>query len=140
VDDAEILVDKIFAPVPVRHTWMCTDIVDGEQCDTFETRKGRCYELAALAVMLNQVSGARLVHGSIHNEFHSTIGRIGHAWVLLPDGRVWEPIFGNVYEAESWRNWSDFRIERVYPRHRAMRLMSKTEHYGPWSKTERKGT
>lgn len=134
--DLDRLLQQARQPEAVQRTWMGTEEVDGEELGSFDLRIGRCYELAALAVMLSRTPRLRLVHGSIHNDFHSHHGRIGHAWALLPDGKVWEPIFGMVFEAGDWQGYANPKIERIYHRWHAIRLMHNTQHYGPWTTSE----
>lgn len=122
-------------PPVVRTVLFGTDVVDGEPCVTREQRSGRCYELSALALLGAAPRGSRIVHGSIYNESHSKNGRIDHAWLLLPGGRVWEPLFGDVYEPDDWKAWADPQIHAVYGWLNAVKRMNKTGHYGPWRKT-----
>ena len=70
--------------------WLGTDEPDAMK---FEDRLRRCYELAGKGI-LHAPEGSTLVHGTIEGFGNP---RIGHAWVELPDGSVWEPISRVVY-------------------------------------------
>lgn len=125
-------------PEFVRRDFFGTDHVSGEETDSFATRSGRCYEMAALALVFRQVPvGSILVHGTIFHPFHSRVGRIGHAWLMLPGGLVWEPTFGYVYTQEVWQRWANPKVEKTYRAHTVMRLLGVTEHYGPWTASDR---
>lgn len=104
---------------------------------SYKDRRTRCYELCAVAMYLNAglPSGTRLVHGTIFNPEHSTRGRIGHAWLLLPDGSVWEPILAEVYPDDVWLAWANPIIERTYSRSKTRKLMKRTDHFGPWHRS-----
>ena len=100
-----------------------------------DQRRGRCYELACYALTLGSAPhDAVLVHGSIDGG--TALGRIGHAWLRLADGRVWEPTQARVYGPE-WLEWADARDEAEYDLHDARRRTLTSGHYGPWHDVDR---
>lgn len=74
--------------------------------------------------------GAKLVHGSMHGPTGKR--RIGHGWLRLPGGKVWEPITAKVYPEKEWTEWVKARVERVYPKGAAIRQLHLTENFGRW--------
>jgi hypothetical protein len=104
---------------------------------THEQRSGRCYELCAIAVAFGTAGpDSVLVHGTIHGP-DDDMERIGHAWVLLGNGMVWEPLTMNLYISEA--NWTEFAAaipERKYGPGRVRRLLKETDNFGPWHETE----
>lgn len=93
------------------------------------TRLGHCYQLAGQRIM-NERDGV-LVHGTIQGPlpWHEPIG---HAWVLLPFGQVWEPITDAVYTTAEFQELFRPVMIAEYYRGRAMKLMLKTRTFGPW--------
>lgn len=98
----------------------------------FEERRKRCYELCTAAVLFGSTpAGTIIVHGSIDG--HTGFGRIGHAWLYLPNDMAWEPITGDLYRTkEAWLAYADARPEHIYTKRQAQRLVVTTESYGPW--------
>lgn len=93
-------------------------------------KRGRCYERAAERLLRQKdARGWRLVHGFA---VVSGIAPGKHAWLRLPDGRVWDPT-ENVYwpELEYTTNRRATPL-RKYSQLQAARLMIKHDHYGPW--------
>lgn len=97
---------------------------------------GRCYELAAKRVGMGPngadfsgYEGATLVHGTIQGAGQPPLG---HAWVVEPDGSVWEPATDTVYPAPVFEAlYSPTEFVRYEPAE-ARRWMVKSGHYGPW--------
>lgn len=115
--------------------WLGTVNSNGQPALTHEQRKSRCFELAANAIVgqlgpaLLPGAGCLLVHGSIG----LLSGRIGHAWLLLPGGRLWEPIRARVYEDRAgFYHWLAAWDEIAYGRPAAIRLLNQHGHFGPW--------
>src|SRR6476661_8371791 len=83
-------------------------------------RSKRCYELTGRIMVGCFGDGPtdqlRLVHG----ERRSSIAWIDHAWILLPSGRVYDPVYDMEFEAEAY----DCRAERIYTAVEAARLMN----------------
>lgn len=119
-----------FPPPPSKVDLMGTGDVEGPSV-TFEQRRRRCYELAAYALVFGSApADALLVHGSIDGG-PGTLGRIGHAWLRLPGGRIWEPINARTYEPD-WTEWSQAEPEVSYSRASARDLVMAIGTYGPW--------
>ena len=98
---------------------------DGE--GEFKDRLGRCYELAGKYVGMHP--GSTLVHGSIQGFGNP---RIGHAWVKLSNGSVWEPITNSVFPKEVFDSFFNAQELVSYSR---SDVADKTEgfgHWGPW--------
>lgn len=93
----------------------------------FRVRLGRCYELAGRRAGFT--AGAILVHGSIQGFGHP---RIGHAWVVLPSGVVWEPILDQEIDADVFREFFSPEVEVTYEREEVLVLMLREMHWGPW--------
>lgn len=119
--------------------WLGTEWVGDERAQSSEERKGRCYELCAAAVaFMGAPTGSILVHGTIHGP-DADMERIGHAWVLLPNGAVWEPYLRDVYVSEAeWTAFASAIPERKYGRKALRKLMQESDHFGPWHETEGK--
>jgi hypothetical protein len=77
--------------------------------DDFESRLGRCYELAGSYAPTQP--GSTLIHGSIQGFGYP---RIGHAWVQLKDGSVWEPTTDTVYPEKTFRSYFNAEITKAY--------------------------
>lgn len=104
--------------------------IPGEPAVLGDARRGRCYELAAFALVFGSApADAVLVHGSIDGG--TELGRFGHAWLRLADGRIWEPKGATVYPAE-WMEWADARVEVEYTRAEARRMILTHDHWGSW--------
>lgn len=101
--------------------------------DTDELRKGRCYELAGFALLLGTApEGTVLVHGTMDGGPSTPHGRMGHAWLVLPNGLVWEPRFGHIYTPEQWENFASPTVERSYTKKEAAKRMRDEGHWGRW--------
>lgn len=102
-------------------------------------RLGRCYELAAKAFIpspgLGNPGGVprpkRLVHGSWHGP--DAPARIKHAWVILEDGRIWEPITALICDPDKFSTYCRTEMTWIYSGEAVSRRLIKHRHYGPWS-------
>jgi hypothetical protein len=105
---------------------------------TTETRRGRCFELAAKHVL---DEGGILVHGTIWNPYFTQ--NIVHAWVEHPrrtHGRyapgprdIWEPILAKTFSADDYsRLFLPVTIDR-YDRRPVVYLLAHYGHWGPWT-------
>jgi hypothetical protein len=100
-------------------------------------RIGRCYELCG-RVMINEPDAKRymLVHGRITPPSPSILGfegRMFHAWIELPDGRVYDAVYDQYYSKDDYRNQFQAVPIAVYRgARRAARMMVRHNHYGPW--------
>ena len=95
-------------------------------------RQGRCYELAYRAMLYE--TGAEkftLVHGTIRDW-------IGHAWIELGDGRVYDPVLNTYFLAVEYIAAMRAVAERRYNHIEAMR-MAKHGNSGPWHATSGAG-
>lgn len=122
----------------VGQTWLGTEAMpDLDPAALPAQRSHRCYELAAAAVCLGTAgSDSILIHGTICGP-EPTAVRIGHAWVLLGNGTVWEPYLGDVFANEaSWNAYAQALPEQKYGRMAALRLTLVEEHWGPWHETK----
>lgn len=57
---------------------------------------------------------------------------IHHAWVILEDGRIWEPITGLICNPVNFMAFGQCRVDRSYDETEARTLMLRYQHYGPW--------
>ena len=83
--------------------------------------------LAANYVLDHKVQA--MVHGTIQGFGNAPIG---HAWVLLPDGEVWEPTTNAQYDAVSFAAMFNPVTERTYTSTETARAMLLHNHFGPW--------
>src|SRR5262245_15770440 len=93
-------------------------------------KRGHCYRRALKRLFKQKdVRGWRLVHG-----FAFVGGNVPgkHAWLLLPDGRVWDPTENAYATAEEYKAARRSTPVREYTRLQAARLAAKHGHYGPW--------
>lgn len=107
--------------------------------DVFEDRLTRCYELAARAFHWhpnaawahhNVPAPAALIHGSWH--WHDAPKRIDHAWVLLEDSRIWEPITQMICDPEKFSASTRSEVGYLYDDVAARRNLMRFAHWGPW--------
>lgn len=120
-------------------------------------RLGRCYELAAKGIqgwwMLREgglvsrellgtnslpVSGSpaptSLVHGTWHGP--NAAERIAHAWLVLDDGRVWEPVTSLICDPVLFEAYTRAVPTRTYTEKQARVHMLRSGHFGPWHEDE----
>ena len=92
-------------------------------------RLGRCYELA-FRIMFEEPGAEKfaLVHGHV-----STLrGVIGHAWIEIGDGRVYDPVLDRYVPAEDYIAGLSAVIERRYTKLEAAKIAVHARYYGPW--------
>ena len=99
-------------------------------------RQGRCYELAA-RVMLNEDGSETftLVHGVVSSGF--AWRRVGHAWIELPDGKVYEPVLNEYMTKAGFDSRAKPSECQRYAYMQAMKLLGHTGTFGPWTDSER---
>lgn len=97
-------------------------------------RLGRCYELTGNIALHN--SGVELVHGTIQG---CGAPRIAHAWVVLPDGSIWEPVTNQVWKKSVFYEFFSAVVRKRYDRQTFLRLAVRHEHWGPWDGPEAVG-
>ena len=121
----------------VGHKWFGTDLMIGEEPSTrYDDRKGRCYELAGYAVVFGTApEGSVLVHGTMHGPYEDN-ERIGHAWVVLPNGQVWEPTLAEVHASiGAWVGYAAAIAERRYTEREARKMIMRHGTWGCWHET-----
>jgi hypothetical protein len=99
-------------------------------------RQGRCLELA-WKVIAWESGGKRwfLIHGGIAQHPLSE-NIIGHAWIELDDGRVYDPVLDKFMTKDAYMIHRRAVIERCYSLDEALRLVVEARHYGPWHQRE----
>ena len=119
--------------------YLGTQDIEDDPAYTWEQRLTRCSELACYALLLGEApEGTLLVHGTIHGE-DSPLGRIGHAWLRLPDGTIWEPIAAELHvNWAAWRDWAAAKVEATYTTEEAARNVLVHSHYGRWHESQYK--
>lgn len=116
---------------PIGYDLLGTGEANDEWSVGWSARRGRCYELAAWALAFGSApADAKLVHGSIDGG--SELGRFGHAWLRLVDGRIWEPTRAEFYCGPRWIRWADARVEAEYTCSETRAMIREHEHYGSW--------
>jgi hypothetical protein len=93
----------------------------------FKDRLGLYYELAGRYASHN--SDVTLVHGSIQGMGKP---RLDHAWVILEDGSIWEPIFNETFDADVYRMLVNPMVDRTYSNEQTCIHLLKHKHWGPW--------
>lgn len=119
-------------------TYFGTEMLDpAEPARDYEERRTRCYELACQALVWGGApAGSLLIHGSMHGDLPGQV-RIGHAWLELPGGAIWEPILGDVFATwADWQMWSNAISEHTYTLRQAQQMITQHETYGPWRPTK----
>jgi hypothetical protein len=84
---------------------------------------------------MKNVRGWRLVHGFalVGGMARDGLAIPGeHAWLQLPDGRVWDPTENALATAEEYAAACHAMPVREYTKLQAARLASRHGHYGPW--------
>ena len=113
------------------HDYFGTENASGEPSVGLEQRIKRCYELAGYAVAMDLMpEGSSVVHGSWHGP--GAPQRIGHAWVKLPQGLVWEPIRGLVYLEREFYAWTSAWDEREYIAQVLKKMIITHNDFGRW--------
>jgi hypothetical protein len=72
-----------------------------------------------------------LIHGRISQINHDDY-LIGHAWIELYDGRVYDPVLNKYMPSDEYAKLRRSVIERRYTKSEAMRISAMAGHYGPW--------
>lgn len=100
----------------------------------FDGRLGRCYELTGKACFEQDLGDlpypVALWHGEWSGPYKDE--KIGHAIVLLSDGRVWEPITAGLYDMVEFFETTKFNIIKGYSANGARANMLMSGHFGPW--------
>lgn len=93
----------------------------------FRQRLGRCYELAGR--FASHHDGVALIHGSIQGFGNP---RIDHAWVELPDGNVWEPASGQVWDRAVFDVLYHPKVGQRFSHMDVLVNLCRERHWGPW--------
>jgi hypothetical protein len=93
-----------------------------------KTRAHRCYEIAVKALIVRGTAPADslLVHGTLG------LTGIAHAWLVLPDGSIWDPVYALVFTPDEWWRCVQPRDEHRYTKYEAAVACSRAGHCGPW--------
>jgi hypothetical protein len=94
----------------------------------FKDRLGRCYELAGRRVLFATDSPI-LVHGTIQGRGYPPNP---HAWVILPDGQVWEPVSDSVMPAVVYDALFNPVENHRYSVVEVSLIAGRDRHWGPW--------
>lgn len=111
---------------------------DAEDVDTFESRIGRCYELALRAQLVMAVLGwnTTLVHGTIGPASNP------HAWLEWRDERgrrlAWDGVFDGVMPGTIYRDEYFARVWTRYSPRAASLAFVAADNNGPWGKDVQK--
>jgi hypothetical protein len=93
----------------------------------FDKRLGRCYELAGRRVLDDPT--AILVHGTVQRDPYPPNP---HAWVILANGNVWEPITEWELPPAAFTAIFNAEFTNRYSNQEARAQMVATELFGPW--------
>ena len=97
---------------------------------TFRDRLGGCYVLSGRAVAFEAMGD--LVHGSIEGGGHP---RNPHAWVVLPNGDIHDPVMDTTMTAPMWEAFANPIEEVRYTPAQVNSIIADTGHWGPWHTT-----
>lgn len=124
----------------------------GDLGSDLSPRLGNCYELAMQAFtgwermqtrlfsrneMTLMPAPIGLVHGTWHGPHAPE--RIAHAWVMLDNGDVWEPITGLICQTTLFHAYTNAEDVVIYNETTARIKMLRNQHYGPWHETDERG-
>ena len=110
---------------------------DMESLKQVRNRRGRCYELTWRAMLEEEGSEAFvLVHGTLAASLLGLWDAYGHAWIELPDGRVYDPTLNEYAPKAEYYDWYKPSDCQRYSRTQAMELAAHVGHYGPWTEEE----
>lgn len=89
---------------------------------------GRCYELAGM-FLFGCDDGAKLVHGATFA--FAPAGR-KHAWVVLPNGRIFEPTGKMEWDPTQFEKAFLPKVDNSYDFEAMNRNCQQHGHWGPW--------
>lgn len=92
---------------------------------------GTCYEDAWRFVIKEEEGD--LIHGSVESKGK----RIGHAWVELPTGFIWEPETGRYFTREAFNIATSPIEEHRYTVEEAAIMLARVGKHGPWTGEEK---
>ncbi len=94
---------------------------------SLRSRLGQCYVLSGRYVSSHP--GSTLVHGSIEGMGNP---RIGHAWVELEDGQIFDPIVNQTFDPYVYNAFFKAIIDNKYTFSDTLKITVSTGHWGPW--------
>lgn len=97
---------------------------------------GTCYPDAWRYVI--QHPEGMLVHGTASSINTGVSKQIGHAWVELPYGTVWEPYSKRILPIEDFYRFTDAKPQDRYTAEEAAIMLARAGRHGPWSEDERR--
>ncbi len=98
-----------------------------------ENQLGTCYEDAWRFLIKQDLGEVFLIHGTVE----SLGKRIGHAWVELLTGWVWEPQTAGYFTIKDFDVAAIPLEEQRYTGEEAAIMVARTGNMGPWSDEER---
>jgi hypothetical protein len=102
--------------------------------EALSERLGRCYELSGRYV--HHDADATLVHGQVRWLGLSFRDPIPHAWVVLADGSVFDPVLNLHIEQHQWDRWMEAAVEQTYTQQQSMVMTVRTGHWGPYEESD----
>lgn len=101
---------------------------------TLRPRQGRCFELAGKFILADESKTSVLVHGTVD------AGRskmpIEHAWIVLEDGRIYEPVEDTFFSAEQFTSTRRPNDETRFSYAEALIGLATVKNWGPWNDAE----
>jgi len=100
----------------------------------FDQRRGRCYELAAkCSIDLGLTHAHLVVHGVVRWQESEPFP---HAWVVLSDGRCYDPVLDQIYEATEFatlfRPVEKRRFNRRDVTERTIAMLATGQDFSSW--------
>jgi len=89
---------------------------------------GTCYKDAW--EYINRIKTGTLVHGAVINRPGESY--VTHAWVELPDGKLWEPQSNYIFPKDIFMTRFQAKELVRYTADEAIKMGKKTGKYGPW--------
>ena len=93
-------------------------------------RQGRCFELAARFVMDNP--DWDIVHATLYPRLGQFADRIYFHGYAQKGTVIFDPVFNQFFNAEKHEKYYTTTDKRIYNQATAMKMMLKSENYGPW--------
>lgn len=97
----------------------------------FKERLGQCYALAGTFAL--EHLDTELVHGSIEGMGQP---RLGHAWVVIPNGQVWEPVSAMTLPQDAFERMFNPEVHFAYESWEWREYAYTTKNWGPWDDPE----
>ncbi len=92
---------------------------------------GDCYRQAYYFVVDDAPDGSHLVHGHIKAGADST-QLIGHAWVELPGGIVYDGVLQRFYRLDGYYTSREAKWTLAFPKSDVPMILAGKFHFGPW--------